>query len=114
MLIFRWVVSTLAILLASYLVPGVEVTNFWAALLTALVLGLINAIIRPLVILLTLPANILTLGLFTLIINAFMLWLAAYLVPGFDVQGFWPAFAGALIFWAVGWLSNAFIHNPKE
>ncbi len=114
MLIYRWVVSTLALLFVAYIVPGVAVESFWVALLTALVLGLINAIIRPLVILLTLPINIVTLGLFTLIINAGMFWLAAYLVPGFSVDGFWPTFAGALVFWAVGWLGNALIHDKKD
>lgn len=114
MLIYRWIVSTLALLFVAYLVPGVTVDDFWVALLTALVLGLINAIIRPLVILLTLPINLITLGLFTLLINAGMFWLAAYFVPGFNVDGFWPAFAGALVFWAVGWLGNALIHDKKD
>jgi putative membrane protein len=114
MLIFRWVIGTLALLFVAHLVPGVAVESFWIALLTALVLGLINAFIRPLVILLTLPINIVTLGLFTLIINTGMFWLASYLVPGFNVDGFWPAFAGALVFWAVGWFANALVHDKKE
>ncbi len=114
MLIVRWVVNTLAVMLAAYLVPGVYVQNFWSALITALVMGLINAIIRPLVVLLTLPVNIITLGLFTLVINALMFWLAAYLVPGFDVYGFWAAFGGALIFWAVSWVSNALLKDDKK
>lgn len=114
MLILRWVVNTLAVMLAAYLVPGVYVQNFWSALITALVMGLINAIIRPLVVLLTLPVNIITLGLFTLVINALMFWLAAYLVPGFDVYGFWAAFGGALIFWAVSWASNALLKDDKR
>jgi putative membrane protein len=113
MFIVRWVLSTLAVMLAAYIVPGVSVENFWAALIAALVIGLVNAIIRPLVILLTLPATILTLGLFTLIINALMFWLAAWFVPGFDVSGFWAAFGGALIFWAVGWFSNALLVEKK-
>lgn len=114
MLIVRWVVNTLAVMLAAYLVPGVYVQNFWSALITALVMGLINAIIRPLVVLLTLPVNIVTLGLFTLVINALMFWLAAYLVPGFDVHGFWAAFGGALIFWAVSWVSNTLLREEKK
>jgi len=88
MFILRWVVNALAVMLAAYLIPGVSVTNFWSALITALVMGLINAIIRPLVVILTLPVNIITLGLFTLVINALMFWLAAYFVPGFDINGF--------------------------
>lgn len=113
MFILRWVVNALAVMLAAYLIPGVSVTNFWSALITALVMGLINAIIRPLVILLTLPVNIITLGLFTLVINAGMFWLAAYLVPGFDIFGFWAAFGGALVFWAVSWLTNALLRESK-
>ena len=113
MFIVRWVINTLAVMLAAYLVPGVSVTNFWAALITALVMGLINAIVRPLVIILTLPVNIITLGLFTLVINALMFWLASAIVPGFYVAGFWPAFGGALIFWAVSWLTNALLREAK-
>lgn len=111
MFIVRWVINSLAVMLAAYLVPGVSVTNFWAALITALVMGLINAIVRPLVLILTLPVNILTLGLFTLVINALMFWLASAIVPGFYVAGFWPAFGGALIFWAVSWLTNALLKD---
>jgi putative membrane protein len=113
MFIVRWVINALAVMLAAYLIPGVSVENFWAALITALVMGLINAIIRPLVILLTLPVNILTLGLFTLVINALMFWLASAIVPGFKVAGFWPAFGGALVFWAVSWITNSFLRAEK-
>jgi len=113
MFILRWVLNTLAVMLAAYLVPGVHVSGFWSALITALVMGLINAIIRPVVVILTLPVNIITLGLFTLVINALMFWLAAYLVPGFDIDGFWPAFGGALIFWAVSWLSNTLLKDKE-
>ena len=93
-------------MIALYL-PGVEVDGFYAALITALVLGLVNAVIRPIVILLTLPANILTLGLFTFVINGFMFWLVATIVKGFTVTGFAPAFLGALIMTLVGWLMNS-------
>ena len=114
MFIVRWVVNALAVMLAAYLVPGVSVRDFWSALIAAIVIGLVNAIVRPLAILLTLPINIVTLGLFTLVINALMFWLASAVVPGFDVKGFWPAFGGALIFWAVSWLSNAFLKGAKD
>lgn len=80
--------------------------NFWSALIAALVIGLVNALIRPLLLILTLPVNILTLGLFTLVINAFMFWLASSIVKGFDVANFWAAFWGALVFWLVSWLVN--------
>ncbi len=94
-------------MLLTYIVPGISVKNFYSALLAALVLGLVNAVIRPLLILLTLPVNILTLGLFTLVINALMLWFVASVVKGFDVKSFIAAFLGALVLWAVSWLTNA-------
>ena len=94
-------------MLLTYIVPGISVKNFYSALLAALVLGLVNAVIRPLLILLTLPVNILTLGLFTLVINALMLWFVASIVKGFDVKSFIAAFLGALVLWAVSWLTNA-------
>ncbi len=89
--LLQWVVSGVAIIIAAYLLPGVAVEGFFAALVTALVLGLINAILRPILILLTLPLNILTLGLFTLVINALLIMLAATIIPGFAVAGFWWA-----------------------
>lgn len=96
-LLVLWLVSGLAIIITAYLLPGVRVTGFFAALVTALVLGLINAFIRPVLILLTLPLNILTLGLFTLVINALLIMLAAAIVPGFSVQGFWWALLFGLV-----------------
>jgi putative membrane protein len=95
--LLQWLVSGLAIIITAYLLPGVKVTGFFAALVTALILGLINAFIWPLLILLTLPLNILTLGLFTLVINALLILLAAAIVPGFSVQGFWWALLFGLV-----------------
>ena len=89
--LIQWVVSGAAIIITAYLLPGVTLEGFFAALVTALVLGLINAILRPILILFTLPLNILTLGLFTLVINALLVMLAATIVPGFKVDGFWWA-----------------------
>ena len=103
-LLLRWILSAATLMLVAYYVPGISVASFYSALIAALILGLINALIRPLAILLTLPVNILTLGLFTLIINALMFWLASSIVKGFYVAGFWPAFWGALLMWVVGWL----------
>jgi len=100
------------LLLVGYLVPGVKFSGFWAALITSLVLGLLNALIRPLIILLTLPVNFLTLGLFTLIINAFLFWLASTIVKGFEISGFWPAFIGALVYSIIIMIINA-ITNKK-
>ncbi len=96
---------------AAYVVPGVSVKNFWAALIAALVIGLVNALVRPILLILTLPVNILTLGLFTLVINALMFWLASSIVRGFDVANFWAAFWGALVYWLVSWLVNGLLET---
>lgn len=89
--VLQWLVSGVAIIITAYLLPGVTVAGFFAALVTALILGLVNAFIRPVLILFTLPLNILTLGLFTLVINALLVMLAAAIIPGFAVRGFWWA-----------------------
>jgi putative membrane protein len=112
-LLLRWLISALSVMATAYIVPGVRVANFWSAFIAALVIGLVNALIRPLIIILTLPINILTLGLFTLVINALMFWLASSIVKGFDVASFGAAFWGALVFWLVSWLVNGLI-GTKE
>ena len=93
----NWLIYTLAIVITAYLLPGVNLTGFAAALVTALVLGLINAVIKPILILLTLPINILTLGLFTFVINAALILLASAIVPGFIVKGFWAALIFSIV-----------------
>ena len=95
--ILHWIVSAIAIGIAAYLIPGVMVTPV-GALVLAVVLGLINVFIKPLIFILTLPINILTLGLFSLVINALLVILASSIVPGFSVAGFWPAFWFSIIF----------------
>ena len=97
-LIIRWLLSGLALIAVAYLVPGILVADFYIALIAALLLGLVNALIRPILLLITLPLNILTLGLFTLVINGFLFWFIASFVRGFQVAGFWPAFWGALVY----------------
>ncbi|MCX6746274.1 MAG: phage holin family protein [Candidatus Parcubacteria bacterium] len=105
-LLLRWIINALAILAIAYFVPGIVVSGFYAALIAALVLGIINALLRPILILLTLPVNVLTLGLFTLFINAILFWLASTIVKGFSVADFKAAFIGALIMWLVSWITN--------
>lgn len=95
--VVRWLVSALALYLTSLIVPGVEVATVGALLFAAAAIGILNAFVRPLVLLLTLPLNFLTLGLFTLVINAAMLKLAAEVVRGFEVHGFWAALGGWLV-----------------
>ncbi|MFA5070521.1 MAG: phage holin family protein [Patescibacteria group bacterium] len=112
--ILRLVINALIIIGITYLVPGISVSSFYAALLVAVILGLINAIIRPLIIILTLPVNILSLGFFTLIINALLFWLVATIVKGFSVEGFMPAFWGALLLWLASWLTSGFIKSIKR
>jgi len=95
--LINWLVSGLAIAIAAYLLPGIRLNGFFTALVTALVLGLINAVIKPVLLLLTLPINLLTLGLFTLVINALLVLLTARIVPGFQVDGFWWAVAFSVV-----------------
>ena len=96
--IINWLASALAIVLSSYLLPGVRVDSFSTAFIAAAVLGILNALVRPLLLLLTLPINILTLGLFTLVINAIVVLLVAYFVPGFQVDGLlWAIIFGIVL-----------------
>jgi putative membrane protein len=97
-LIARWVLLAAALLLVAYLYPGVAVQSFGAAMVAALVLGLLNTVVRPLLVLLTLPVTLITLGLFLFVINALMFWAAASLLAGLTVTGFGAALIGSLIY----------------
>jgi putative membrane protein len=107
----RWFTLTGAILFASYMIDGIHVSGFMSALGAAAILGILNAFFRPIALILTLPINILTLGLFTFVINAVMLKMASGVIGGFDVRGFWPAVFGALIISLVSWGLNIFINE---
>ena len=96
-LIIRWMTVTCAIGVAAYLLDGIQVSGFTAAFLAAAMLGFLNAFFRPVLLILTLPINILSLGFFTFVINAAMLKMASSLIPGFEVHGFWTAIFGSLI-----------------
>jgi putative membrane protein len=96
-ILLRWVISALGVLFISYLFDGIQVAGVGWAFIAALFLGIFNALIRPVIFVLTLPINVVTLGLFTLIINGLMLWLTGKLLAGFTVQGFWASVGGALI-----------------
>ncbi len=102
-IILHWLVAAVAILIVSYILPGVSISSFWVALVVAVVLGIINAVIKPILIILTLPINILTLGLFTLVINGLLVLLVGYIVPGFVVAGFWWAVLFSVILALVNW-----------
>jgi len=108
-LIAAWIVNALALLALPYVIPSIQVAGFGTALLVAVVLGLINTLLRPLLILLTLPATLLTLGLFIFVINALLFQLAGYLVDGFNVGGFWPALLGSLAYSLISWLLSAIL-----
>ena len=108
-ILLRWLMLTLAILVASYLLNGIQVSGFFSALFAAAVLGILNAFFRPIALLLTLPINILTLGLFTFVINAVLLMMASGVISGFNVEGFGSALLGALIISLFGFLLNVFI-----
>ncbi|HEY8518771.1 MAG TPA: phage holin family protein [Gammaproteobacteria bacterium] len=105
----RMLITALGLAAASWLVPGVHIAGTGTLILAALLMGIVNAVVRPIVVILTLPLTILTLGLFLLVVNAGMFGLVAALLDGFVVDGFWSALFGWLIVSLVGWLASAFI-----
>ncbi len=105
----RWSINLLAIVIAGSVIPGIRIQSIEMGIIAAGIFGIVNAVIRPVVLILTLPINLLTLGLFTLVINAAMLKLVADVVPGFVVESFRAAFLGALLISLISWLVNAFI-----
>lgn len=107
--VLRLLISALGLWLASELVAGIEVHGGWTLLGAALLLGIVNAVVRPVLILLTLPATLVTLGLFLLVINAAMLGLVAWMFDGFTISGFWAAIFGSLIVSVTGWVASSFI-----
>ena len=109
--LLRVLANALAILLAAAIVPGIEIRGALAALGAGLVLGLVNAVVRPILVILTLPLTLVTLGLFLFVLNGLCLWLTSLLVKGFEVHGFWAAVFGALIVSVVSWLLTAFVSD---
>ncbi len=107
--VLRTLIAALGLWLASVLVPGIKVEGIWTLLGAALLLGIVNAIVRPVVIVLTLPITVVTLGLFLLVINAAMLGLVAWMFDDFTIAGFWPAVAGAVVVSVTGWLASYLI-----
>jgi len=108
-LLIRWIINSLAILIVIYIVKGIEVANPITVIVAAFVLGIINAFLRPLIILITLPITIFTFGLFTFFINGFLFYMVSKIVKGFVITGFWPAFFGALIFSIISLLLSLLI-----
>ncbi|MCL5773237.1 MAG: phage holin family protein [Firmicutes bacterium] len=106
-MIFNLLLNSLAIFVVSYILPGVKVESFWIAVIVAVVLGVINVILKPILIILTLPINILTFGLFTIVINGFLIILAGKIVPGFMVKSFWWAVLFSILISIV----SSFLHS---
>ena len=104
-----WLVNTLALAAVAYVMPSVAIQSPGAAIAAALVLGLVNAVLRPILVLLTLPVTVLTLGLFIFVLNGLLFWAVASLVPGFHVVGFWAGVLGAILFSIVSWLLSALV-----
>jgi putative membrane protein len=113
-LLVRWLLLAAALLLVAYLYPGVSVTSFGTAMIAALVLGLLNTVVRPLLVLLTLPVTLITLGLFLFVINALMFWAAASVLDGFTVNGFLAALVGSLIYSLCGMVIDVAIERLFE
>ena len=108
-LLIKWLLSAVALLMVTYLYSGVQVSSFGSAMIAALVIGLLNAVVRPVLVVLTLPATILTVGLFLFIINGLMFWFASGLLGGFHVTGFWAAVLGALLYSILSVLIDTFL-----
>jgi putative membrane protein len=110
-LFIKWLCLTGAVLFTSYVVDGINVSGFLSGLFTAAALGVLNMFFRPILIILTLPINIMTLGLFTVVINALILTMASGLIPGFQVDGFWAAVFGSLLISLANWFLNSVIED---
>lgn len=110
-LILKWVLSAAALLLVAYLYPGVQVASFGAALIAALVIGLLNMLVRPVLVVLTIPITILTLGLFLFVINAALFWAAASMLTGLHVDGFGAALVGSLIYSLCGMVVDVVVER---
>lgn len=108
-LLAKWLINALSILAAAYLLSGIDVASFYIALIVALLLGLLNAVVRPILVVLTLPVTILTLGLFIFVINGFIFWFLATFIDGFAVDSLLWGIAGALTVSVFSWMGNKFI-----
>ena len=113
-LILVWILNAIALLAVAYLYPGVQVQDWKAAAIAAIVLSLVNTLVKPILILLTLPVTIITLGLFLLVLNALLFWGVASLLPGFHVTGFWAAVLGAILYSVIGWLLSQLIPEKQR
>ena len=114
LLLIRWLTLTAAILVTAYLLDGIRVTGVFSALAAAALLGILNAFLRPIAMILTLPVNVLTFGLFTFVINAILLKLVSGIIRGFEVIGFWPAIFGSVLISLVSWALNMTVQKQAR
>ena len=110
-IIIRWLILTVAVIVCAYIVGGIHVAGFFSAFVAAAFLGILNALFRPILLLVTLPLNILTFGLFTFVINAVLLLMVSGVVSGLEIQGFWSAMGGALIISLISWVLSSFVSD---
>ncbi|MGG7605550.1 phage holin family protein [Massilia sp. BKSP1R2A-1] len=113
-LLITWLINALALMALPFLMSSVVVTNFTTALIAALVLGLVNTLIRPLLVILTLPVTVLSLGLFILVINALLFWMVSHWIEGFDVRGFGSAFLAAILYSIISWALSTLLLKDKD
>ena len=113
-LLLSWLINAAALMALPYLMHSVSVTNVGTALIAALVLGLVNTLIRPLLVLLTLPVTVLSMGLFILVINALLFWMVSTWVEGFEVAGFWSAFLAAILYSIISWALSTLLLKDND
>ena len=113
-LLLAWLINAIALIALPYVVSSITVDSFLTALLVAIVLGFVNAIIRPILVILTLPVTILTLGLFIFVINGLLFWAVGSFWPGFHVNGFWAGVFGAIVYSIISWILSAILMPRKD
>ena len=113
-ILLKWLVNAVAIMIAAQILSGVSLASFWTAIILVVVIGLINAVIRPILIILTLPINVLTLGLFTLVINALLVLLASSVLPGFVVASFWQAMLFSVLVSIFSYILSIFVDTNEK
>ncbi len=113
-LLLTWLINAIALMALPYLMHSVTITHFGSALVAALVLGLVNTLIRPVLVVLTLPVTVVSLGLFILVINALLFWLVANIVDGFHVTGFWSAFLAAILYSVISWALSTLLLKKDD
>jgi putative membrane protein len=111
--LLAWLINAVALIAMPYLMKSISVDSFFTAFIVAVVLGLVNTLIRPILVLLTLPVTILTLGLFIFVINGLLFWAVGSFVPGFHVAGFWAGVFGAIVYSVISWLLSSILLSKK-